>query len=307
VDQVKMLVIPDIATTLSALRTGKIDLVEDIDWQQAKSLASTNPQLLQVRRPLGTSPAFGIRVDKSPFTDIRVRKALQMAIDLQTMSKTYYGGSTDGIPVGLISTMLKEYYAPYEEWPADVKASYAYNPEGAKKLLVEAGYPQGFKTNLTASSTFELDLAQIAKSYFSAIGVDMEIRVMDPVAYTAFTKAMKHDALFEDVCAQVRTPSIALQKRLWGSSYNLGNYNDSVFNELWVSAGATLDRDEQKKLTREGDLRAISLYWSINFVQEVSVCVYQPWFERYTGQVELNGPEYARAWINQDLKKTMGH
>ena len=88
-----------------------------------------------------------LRVDKAPFTDIRVRKALQMAIDLDTIAKTYYGGTTDGTPYGLLGPAQMGWYTPFDEWPADVKAGYTYNPEGANLFNAEGLPASPFRTD----------------------------------------------------------------------------------------------------------------------------------------------------------------
>ncbi len=197
VDNVKVLIIPDDATALAALRSGKIDYIEGQKWQTGPALKQTNPELVQSSL-LGSASTGGIQIrcDKAPFTDIRVRTALQMAIDLDTIAKTFYGGTTEGIPYGLIGPLLPDYYTPYTQWPKEVLAGFTYNPEGAKKLLAEAGYPKGFKTNVTAPTNADLDLAQIVKSYFSNIGVEMEIKTMEPTSWRNFAVLSKsHDQL----------------------------------------------------------------------------------------------------------------
>ena len=74
---------------------------------------------------------------------------------------------------------MKGWGFPYEEWPQDLKDEYAYNPTAAKKLLADAGYPNGFKTNVVADTAGDMDLLQIVKSYFAEVGIDMEIRPME--------------------------------------------------------------------------------------------------------------------------------
>jgi ABC-type transport system substrate-binding protein len=85
---------------------------------------------------------------------------------------------------------------PYQQWPQDLKDEYAYNPTKAKQLLAAAGFPNGFNTDLVAASDSDLDLAQIVKSYFAVIGINMEIRVMDAASWTSFVyTGRKQDAL----------------------------------------------------------------------------------------------------------------
>ena len=85
-------------------------------------------------------------------------------------------------PQGVIGEALSG-YTPFDQWPERLKQSYAYDPEGAKKLLKEAGYPNGFKTVLNHFGEFDLSYTELAAEYFRAIGVDVEIRVLDRATF----------------------------------------------------------------------------------------------------------------------------
>jgi len=91
---------------------------------------------------------------------------------------------------------LKGLAYPYEEWPADLQKEYDYNPGLAKKLLAEAGYPHGFKTNIVADTTGDMVLLDIVKQYFADIGIDMEIQPMDSTEWIKYVLTEhKHDQL----------------------------------------------------------------------------------------------------------------
>jgi len=59
-----------------------------------------------------------------------------------------------------------------------LKDEYAYNPSLARKLLAEAGYPNGFKTNVVADMEWDMKLLPVIQAYFKDIGIEMEIRPM---------------------------------------------------------------------------------------------------------------------------------
>jgi peptide/nickel transport system substrate-binding protein len=306
VDKVKMLIIPDLSTALAALRTGKIDLVEDISWEMAENLVKTNPELKQVTRPRWGS-SITIMVDREPYNDIRVRKAMQMAIDIPTIAESYYGGTMYSKPMGPVG--LQGYYTPFDEWPQEVKEGYLYNPEGAKQLLSEAGYPDGFKCTLTARSSDDLNLYEILQSYFADIGIDMEIEVFEPTVFRAYTNEGKHE-----LCTGLGTiptnPPISCLNSSYSKhgSYLIHHIQDAIYDELVDKAKVSLDNDEFRSLIIEADMRAITQQWRVNLPPRSNFCVYQPWLNRFNGEaVKPFGELVARFWIDQNLKKTMGY
>ena len=89
------------------------------------------------------TPLINYNTQKAPFNDIRVRHAMQMAIDLETINKTYFHGWGIITPTGHQGMGLIGNIFPFEEWPEEIKQYHRYDPEGAEKLLDEAGYPRG--------------------------------------------------------------------------------------------------------------------------------------------------------------------
>jgi peptide/nickel transport system substrate-binding protein len=312
VDKLKILIIPDDSTTLAALRSGKIDLLggtatstENLSWEQAISLSKTNPELLQIDQP-SNGVCYEMRTDMAPYSDIRVRKALNMAIDRDTIAKTYFGGTVSGTPVGMIPTSFTGYYTPFAEWPKDVQEGYTYNPEGAKKLLADAGFPNGFKTNATVSSTSDLDLLQVIKAYFLQVGVDMEIRVMDPTALAAFTRAKKHDAItVGGYCSAVTYPPLIVVANYTTAQQQArtAQTSDPVYDDMYQKVAAATSADDQKKLIKQCDNYVLAKYWGIKVTPVVTYVAYQPWFSGYSGETYLGGSQFARFWIDQTLKK----
>jgi peptide/nickel transport system substrate-binding protein len=306
-DCLKILIVPDSSTAYAALRTGKIDIMTNVDWEQAKNLAKTNPELVQ-----GTLPTMAadldIRVDKEPFTDIRVRKALNMAIDRELIAKTFYGGTSGTKAVGL--TLVPGHYTPFDEWPKELQEEYSYNPDRAKELLAEAGYPNGFKTNVVCSTGYDLGLLQILQAYFQDINVDMDINVMEPPVFSSFVTAKKHDAMVANaIHGSTEFARVGIQRRLGGHGTNYTENNDPVYDEILDRFNASLDREEAKRLVKEADDYAIRQHWSVVVVPRVTYNIWQPWLKGYSGELMQWNWQYwySRLWIDQDLKKSMGH
>ena len=115
VDQVKILCIQDASTAMAALRTGKIDIMSGLDWQQAELLKKTNPEFQQIQVATG-NVSLMMRNDLAPFNDINVRRALSMAIDRPTIAETRYGGLVDPTPQGTVYAKYTGWCFPYAEW-----------------------------------------------------------------------------------------------------------------------------------------------------------------------------------------------
>ena len=93
VDSLKILIIPDPATALAALRSGKIDAMGNMSIAQSQDIKKSNPEILQLGIPSATAPSLDPRQDVKPYSDIRGREALQMAINLPDLAQNYYSGT----------------------------------------------------------------------------------------------------------------------------------------------------------------------------------------------------------------------
>src|SRR3972149_4312651 len=83
---------------------------------------------------------------------------------------------------------------------------------------------------------------------------------------------------------------------------------DTTFDEMWVKTDATINLEDQMKLSRETDLYNVSQQWTGNLLPSISYNVYQPWVKRYKGILltERYGPIFARLWIDRGLKQSLG-
>jgi len=309
VDGAKFLIIPEDTTAYAALRTGKIAMLTGVPWEQAERFADTNPELNQVSI-LGTGYSVAMRVDREPFTDINVRKALNMAIDHKTIAETYYGGNVEGKPNSYYNPNMGPYYTPFEEWPKEVQEGHSYNPEGAKKILADAGYPDGFSTNMLVSTGDDMDLPLIIKGYFSDINVDMEIRPVEATQFFSYVNIFKkHDQMVwgRYACnSGPAGPTILIHSSKW--FINPSMTNDPIFDELADREATYTDADPMKWATdKEADMYAMAKYWVVPILPSVTYHLYQPWLKGYSEEsVTASGYLFARWWIDQELKKAMG-
>lgn len=148
-DGVELVHIDDSANLLSQFTAGTIDWIGStsavFNSSELAQLRATVPEDSYTEYTYNTNPPaeISLKCNQEPFNDVRVRKALQMAINCDEIYHSYYGLEGEVIIPGIWATDLTNYSA-VADWSDELKAEYSYDPEGAKALLAEAGYPDGF-------------------------------------------------------------------------------------------------------------------------------------------------------------------
>lgn len=304
-DNLNVIAIPDSTTQIAALRTGKIDILTGIDWKQAKSLESTNPELLKIA---GAASGGGVmfKNQTKPFDNLKVREAMQMAVDRNTLAATLFN-APESKPAGLFSQTMKGYCYSYGDWPQELKDQYTYNPAAAKQLLVEAGYPDGFKTNVvvSAAATSAIELLQAYKDMFSNIGIDMEIRAMEQTQAEMYLKAGKHDAMSSGAGGMAVPPTMAIDMFYSKSSQNpITGTNDPVYDAARDKYFAAANAAEAAKACIECDKRVIEQHWMVSVLGGSTYTFYQTYFKGFSNEVIRwgGGVVCSRLWIDKSAK-----
>jgi len=313
-DKVTYLIITNSATNLAAMRTGKIDLTEQVALSDATSMKKTNPEIAQISVPQSAN-GISFRVDQPPFNDINVRRAMQMAIDLPTLASTFYQGTVSSVPDTLTSYFMTGWGYPYEQWSQSLKDEYKFDPVAAKKLLSAAGYPNGFKTNVVADSTKDMDLMQIVASNLAAVGVTMEIRPMDAASWVTFVlRGHKEDAMaFRSggPLGNSYSPIRMLQLFRTGYPADFGMVSDPVFDAFYPAAMSASSVDGIKTIVKNANKMVAEQHYALSLLQPNLFSLNQPWLKGYNAQnyalQTVCGFYTSRFWIDASAKKSFGH
>ena len=251
-DRVILRSIPDNSVRLIELQQGSIHAMEfpnPDDLQQIR-----DDETLELLSQPGMSIGYlAMNMDKPPFDNLKVRLAINHAINKPAIIEHLYQGL--GIPAkNPIPPTLWSYDDTIED--------YAYDPELAKKLLTEAGYPDGFETTLWALPVprpYIPDgraLAEVLQSELRNVGIETKVVTFDWGTYLEKTKNGEHDIAMLGWSADLGDPDNFLYFLLSKSSAekpagNIAFYRSDEMQSVLEQARATSDREKRVSLYQE--------------------------------------------------------
>ena len=179
-----MRVITENANRTIELETGGVDIAYDIAAPDVKKVEE-NSNLIMLRDANLSTTYIGFNSAKGPFADVRVRQAVNYALDMDSIVEAVYlgTGSPAKGPLGPNIFGSNQSLKPY-----------GYDVAKAKELMKEAGLENGFKTSIwTNENQLRMDIAEIAQNQLKEIGIEAEVKVMEFAAYLTATEKGEHD------------------------------------------------------------------------------------------------------------------
>ncbi len=255
-DSVQWKVIADEMTAESSLRVGDIDLI----WGAASNTAQKMESDFNVKKLLtglgnpGTGIIFDSANSESPFADARVRQAVSYAIDRDTIADSIFNG----------------YSKPTFQWSSQDAWSYnpdiqlKFDPEKAKSLLAEAGYPDGFKTKLGFSTTPEQNLLYAAvQGYLSEVGIEAELEPMSSSRWQELTRTTWDGMLHFGFRAEAdvtehMAPSLA--KKDEGGTWSANIIHPEELEKLMDESSTLIDKEDKRQASFELQRLALEEY-----------------------------------------------
>jgi peptide/nickel transport system substrate-binding protein len=244
-DGAELLVIPEGNSRVLKLQAGEIDAALEIPLNQMQSLGRAGTIKTAVANVLRTDFVL-LNNKKKPFDDVRVRQALNYAIDKEGLVKAllYGAGKVSNSPM-----------PPMAYADPDLKP-YAHDISKAKALLKEAGYADGFKTSLLVHSGRPLhrQLGQALQSALAQIGVTAEIRLVEGGTHWSTTKAGDYEMAVSYASSDTIDPDqmagflIVNPER--ANAYHTEWKSERV-NELYEKERATNDGPERGAMFKE--------------------------------------------------------
>jgi peptide/nickel transport system substrate-binding protein len=322
IDGKKGLIIPDRSTQLATLRTGQIDYMERLIREEMEGITNTNHNALTIPILEEGQILMG-RCDKQelPFDDIRVRQALNLAVNKQAILDDYYGGHAEMLGPPYLNRLVQQgFYTPLEEQPSEptipgsqcsVQELFTYNPEKAKKLLTEAGYPNGFEVEVICE-VVNVDYLSILVADYEKVGVTLKIKQIDPGTWWSTQQGKAYDAIF---ARNSGTNGVCHCYVMWRkdhvASYAL--WEDPVVRKSFNKVQEVLHKDvnEMNRLMKEIGPYILEQAVGVWLPNPEMYTVYHPWFQNFHGECAfgmLGIAEWQRfIWLDTALKESLGY
>jgi peptide/nickel transport system substrate-binding protein len=237
--------IPDMQTQIAQLITGNIDMVRDLTADQARALADNKNFKLTVVEGLVTAfvqlDASG-RSGRTELKDPRVRRALHMAIDRKTIATDLVWGGGKAQPIDALC-LKRMVGCEYTTKPV------AYDPVAAKKLLAEAGYPNGFEIEIFATTGRNGRTAEAIANYLAAIGMKTSVQVMNFATLSRFQRDGKLEAYVATFPTAI--PDIHVLMDRFFTPGRRDFTEDPILNRLREDGEATNDLAKRKEIYRQ--------------------------------------------------------
>jgi len=303
----KFFISPETSVRAAAIRSGRAYIeFRDLPASEVDAIKKQlgDKVVVQHTQLIGQ---WGIAVNNTikPFADVRVRRALSLGIDRYTAGRVLF--PLTGLKhVGALMRPGTEWAVP----PVDLEQLPGYardaekNRAEARKLLAEAGYPNGFKVvlkNRNVKLPYQ-DFAVFVIQEWRKIGIEAENRPLETAAFIHDGRDTGNFELMVSATVEyIDDPDVFLRRYTTGDPGNLGRYSDPALDDLFSRQARALDPAERKKLVVELQKRVLEnayyvpgLWWTRNVVHWSKVKNYVAPPSQFTNQ------KLQDVWLSED-------
>jgi ABC-type transport system substrate-binding protein len=248
IDRLVFRVIPEARTRLALLQSGGAQVIYNVAPTEIEGLRKTAGIHVEVPPSAGWR-VFGFNTQKKPFNDVRVRQALNHAVDKAAIVKNILKG---------VGRVADSPFGPGMFGYAPV-TQYTHDPAKARKLLADAGYPSGFKTTMLVSPGEIASGAEVAaavQAYLQQVGVQAEIVSLEQATWLAeLTKPLEQNRTeifqYQYGGADPDALRLVLHSKEWPPRRNAAFFKNETLDRLLDEGAATVDQGKRAELYRQ--------------------------------------------------------
>lgn len=255
IDEIELWVIPEEIVALGALEKGDLDVVpvtQQGAYERARAIRDT-----YLAEAKGGARMHIVIINHTikPMNDVRVRKALAHALDIKGICSR----------IGPLVMAYPSPLAPVVFGATDEFWRYEYDINKSKKLLAEAGYPNGFKLKMIymVSGLFEPVALEVKNSWSKVIDVDLEL--IERAVWNKIQKELKYDVAIAGLARYA--PFFFAEQHMTGGPRNYGRYSNPEVDKMIKRAGTATTEAEAAKHWKEFQKTVtedVSQYWVAN-------------------------------------------
>jgi len=309
IDRIEATVDEDNASRMAAFLSGKYDLgwefpgtINRVDWVQIKdTLKQKRPKLQTLEFPSPVMSHISMRTDQKPFSDVRVRQAMSMAIDRKAIIEAVFEGVGAMNPA--VPAALKEWSVPFDKL-GDGAKYYKHDPAEAKRLLAAAGYANGFPGTMcftTYGSTILVDSMQLVQKDLKAVGIEVKIDQKEYGAYIATCFYGK----FDSMTYGPQTGFLEPDNFLFGQYYpeelkNQSHINDPVVADMLVRQRRTFDAAKRREIIYDIQRHLAKQQYYVQMPSGVYIAVWEGAIKNYGPNMGYDyGGRLMAAWLDR--------
>ena len=256
-DNVEMLVDKDPASRLAKWLGGQTDFGPEyqqaVRWLDAPVARQRKPGLQTAEYTWFTSGATGFKLVNPPFNDLRVRRALSRASNIAEVFESLAFSQGHWTPNPAVPAAFAEWSIPIDQLNPEGRKLYEHNTAEAKRLLAEAGHPNGFKVSVEAPPVvygpdFD-DFVAITIKNWKAAGIDADLKLKEYGAFISSTIFGKFDSMFLGLRGAWADPEAYFYR--WympGQPLNVWGVNDPKLTDMIKLQRRTFDVAKRKQV-----------------------------------------------------------
>jgi len=195
-----------------------------------------------------------MKLDQEPFKDVRVRRAVAMSDNWREFLETNAWSLGKGAPNPLIPAAFRDWTIPIDQLPPEGRRLYEGSPADAKRLLAEAGHPNGIKVALETTPGYGpdwMDAVQVALKNWKAAGIDVDLKLKEYGAFVSSSLLGKFDKMMLTLRGGTTDPDTYFTLMLPGEPLNSSGVNDAKLTDLIKQQRRTFDEKKRRELVFE--------------------------------------------------------
>jgi peptide/nickel transport system substrate-binding protein len=295
-DQINVLVLPDDPTQLAAFKARQIDVLGAVNATSIGIDAVKNavPDATP-NQYLNAAKNLSMGSDKPPFADARVRKALSLCVDRDEFLKVFSGGNGQWALGASMPGIFTE---------TETKQILSYDPEQAKQLLAEAGYPNGIDAELLYPGVFygqqHVNEIQLLQSQARRGNIRISLKAVDKATESIRQKQGAYQLnLVPKIIVGGDLDGLLYAGFYSSSGANYGHVRDAKLDQMLIAQRRELDQTKRRELVRAAVRYINETPWSVGLYHGTAAEFLSPSLKNYGANFSRPGLHLTESWLER--------